>query len=148
MEGSTCMSGPRAFLVRIAAGSWLALTVTAPAAHGDEPLAARPQLTSPLAQDIDRQLARDLEHDLSLEQSRVGARSATPLQRYQTGRDVQLSRQNLDTLKTREPQARPIPQLERRLDRVTRPTGQVSRSPGLQSGHSTSLGLSGSLGRR
>ena len=31
---------------------------------------------------------------------------------------------------------------------VTSSTGQVSRSPGLQSGHGTSLGLSGSLGRR
>jgi hypothetical protein len=144
------MSGTRSSLVRIAFGIWLVTAGAGLAALADEPVprTERPQLTSPLAQDIDRELARDIEHDLSLEQSRVGARSATPLQRYQTGRDVQLSRQNLDTLKTREPQARPIPQLERRLDRVSRPTGQVSRSPGLQSGHGTSLGLSGSLGRR
>ena len=104
-----------------------------------------PRSTSPLAQDIDRQLARDIEHGLSLEQSRVGARSATPLQRYQTSRDVQLSRQNLDTLKTRTPQAKPVPLLERRLDRVSRPTGQVSGSRGLEFGYSTSLGLSGSI---
>ena len=143
------MSGTRLSLVGLVLGVWLTAAIAGPAAQADD-LAARPepQLTSPLAQDIDRQLARDLEHDLSLEQSRVGARSATPLQRYQTGRDVQLSRQNLETLKTREPQARPIPQLERRLDRVTRPTGQLSRSRGLESGPSTSLGLSGSLGRR
>jgi hypothetical protein len=133
-----------------AAGTWLIATLACPAALGDEPVPVleRPPLSSPLAQDIDRQLARDIEHELNLEQSRVGARSATPLQRYQTRRDVQLSRQNLDTLKTRTPQAKPIPLLERKLDRVSRPTGQVSGSRGLDSGFSTSLGLSGSAGRR
>ena len=131
---------------RAAAAGWLIAAMACPAALGDEPVPAweRPGSTSPLAQDIDRQLARDIEHGLSLEQSRVGARSATPLQRYQTGRDVQLSRQNLDTLKTRAPQARPVPLLERKLDRVSRPTGQVSGSRGLEFGYSTSLGLSGS----
>jgi hypothetical protein len=144
------MSGTRSSLVRIAVGAWVLTAVAGPAAQGDEPvsLGERPPLTSPLAQDIDRQLARDIEHDLSLEQSRVNARSATRLQRYQTGREIQLSRQNLDTLKTREPQAKPIPLLERRLDRVSRPTGQVSRSRGLESGYSTSLGLSGRIGGR
>jgi hypothetical protein len=38
--------------------------------------------------------------------------------------------------------------LERRLDRVSRPTGTISRDPGLESGFSTSLGLSGSIGGR
>jgi hypothetical protein len=122
------------------------LVSVAPAA-AEEPLRERPQLSSPLAQDIDRELARDIEHDLSLEQSRVLSRSATPLQRRQTARDVQISRQNLDTLKTTVPQARPIPLLERRLDRVSRPTGATSRSRGLESGYSTSLGLSGTVGR-
>lgn len=105
---------------------------------------------APLAEDIDRRLRteRGIEHELNLEQSRVGARLATPLQRYQTSRDVQLSRQNLDTLKTRTPQAKPVPVLERKLDRVSRPTGQVSGSRGLESGYSTSLGLSGSASRR
>lgn len=133
-----------------AAGAWLIAALACPAALGDEPVPVpeRPPLSSPLAQDIDRQLARDIEHELNLEQSRVGARLATPLQRYQTRRDVQLSRQNLDTLKTRTPQAKPIPLLERKLDRVSRPTGQVSGSRGLESGFSTSLGLSGSAGRR
>jgi hypothetical protein len=133
-----------------AAGGWLIVALGAATALGDEPIPVRERspLSSPLAQDIDRQLARDLEHGLSLEQSRVGARSATPLQRYQTRRDVQLSRQNLDTLKTRAPQAKPVPVLERRLDRVSRPTGQVSGSRGLESGYSTSLGLSGSASRR
>jgi hypothetical protein len=144
------MSETRLSLVRLAVGSWIVAAVACPAALGDEPvpLRERPEATSPLAQDIDRQLARDIEHGLNLEQSRVGARSATPLQRYQTSRDVQLSRQNLDTLKTRTPQAKPVPVLERKLDRVSRPTGQVSGSRGLESGYSTSLGLSGSAGRR
>jgi hypothetical protein len=144
------MSETRLSLVRLAVGSWIVAAVACPAALGDEPvpLRERPEATSPLAQDIDRQLARDIEHGLNLEQSRVGARSATPLQRYQTSRDVQLSRQNLDTLKTRTPQAKLVPVLERKLDRVSRPTGQVSGSRGLESGYSTSLGLSGSAGRR
>jgi hypothetical protein len=117
-------------------------------ALADEPLSgrARPELSSPLARDIDRQLARDIEHDLNLEQSRVLSRSATPLQRQQTRRDIQLSGQNLDTLKTQTPQARPIPLLERKLDRVSRPTGATTRSRGLESGYSTSLGLSGRIG--
>ena len=105
---------------------------------------------SPLALDIDRQLdaARDIEHELSLEQSRVNARSTSAIQRRQTARDIQLSGQNLNTLKTAAPQQRSIPLLERRLDRVSRPTGAISRDPGLESGFSTSLGLSGSIGGR
>src|SRR5687767_2574271 len=83
------------------------------------------------------------ERELSLEQSRVNARSASEIQRRQTRRDVQLSEQRLNTLKTQSPQATPIPLLERRLDRVSRPTGAISRDPGLESGFSTSLGLSG-----
>jgi hypothetical protein len=120
----------------------------APAAAEQPLVSQRPPLSSPLAQDIDRQLARDIDLDLSLEQSRVLSRSASPLQRRQTTRDIAISRQNLDTLKTRMPQARPIPVLERRLDRVSRPTGATSRSRGLESGYSTSLGLSGTVGRR
>jgi hypothetical protein len=116
-------------------------------ALGDDPVMPgdRPGLSSPLAQHIDHQLARELEHGLSLEQSRVGARSATPLQRYQSERNVHVNRQNLNTLKTRAPQAKPIPTLEHRLDRVSRPTGAISRSRGLESGASTSLGLSGTI---
>ena len=57
-----------------------------------------------------------------------------------------MSEQGLRTFKTESPQARSIPLLERRLDRVSRPTGTLSRDPGLESGFSTSLGLSGSLG--
>jgi hypothetical protein len=104
---------------------------------------------SPLALDIDRQLdaARDIEHELNLEQSRVNARSTSAIQRRQTARDVQLSGQNLNTLKTAAPQQRSIPLLERKLDRVSRPTGSIGRDPGLESGFSTSLGLSGSIGR-
>jgi hypothetical protein len=103
-----------------------------------------------LARDVDRQLraARGIEHELSLEQSRVNARSTSQIQRRQTRRDVQLSEQRLNTLKTQAPQASAIPLLERRLDRVSRPTGAISRDPGLESGASTSLGLSGSIGNR
>ncbi len=106
----------------------------------------RPQ--SPLANDINRQLrtARGIEHDLSLEQSRVNARSASGLQRRQAGRDVQVSEQGLRTFKTESPQARSIPLLERRLDRVSRPTGTLSRDPGLESGFSNSLGLGSGAG--
>ena len=106
------------------------------------------QLSSPLAQDTDRHLgaARGIEHELSLEQSRVNARSTSDIQQRQTPRDVQLSGQRLDTLKSEAPQARSIPLLERQLDRVSRPTGAISRDPGLESGASTSLGLSGSIG--
>jgi hypothetical protein len=134
----------------LAAGAWLIAVMACPPALGDGPvlLHERPAAISPLARDIDSQLARNLEHELNLEQSRVGARSATPLQRYQTGRDVQVTRQSLDTLKTRMPNASPIPLLERRLDRVSRPTGEISRSRGLESGASTSLGLSGTIGGR
>jgi hypothetical protein len=134
----------------LAAGAWLIAVMACPPALGDEPvlLRERPAAISPLARDIDSQLARNLEHELNLEQSRVGARSATALQRYQTGRDVQVTRQGLDTLKTRVPNASPIPLLERRLDRVSRPTGEISRSRGLESGASTSLGLSGTIGGR
>jgi hypothetical protein len=134
----------------LVAGAWLIAVLACPAALGDEPvpLHGRPAAISPLARDIDSQLARDVEHELNLEQSRVGARSATPLQRHQTSRDVQVTRQNLDTLKTRVPNAAPIPLFERRLDRVSRPTGEISRSPGLESGASTSLGLSTTIGGR
>jgi hypothetical protein len=109
-----------------------------------------PRLSSPLALDVERQLraARGIEHELSLEQSRVNARSTSEIQRRQTRRDVQLSEQRLNALKTQAPQAPPIPLLERRLDRVSRPTGAISRDPGLESGASTSLGLSGSIGNR
>jgi hypothetical protein len=135
--------------LRVLLGIGLAAVMAAPAL-ADEPLPIRerPPLSSPLAQDIDRQLARDVEHELNLEQSRILSRGATSLQRRQTQRDIAVTRQNLDTLKTRVPQAKPIPLLERRLDRVSRPTGQVSRSRGLESGYTTSLGLSSSLGGR
>ena len=65
-----------------------------------------PRLTSPLALDVDRQLrtARGIEHELSLEQSRVNARSTSDLQQRQTARDVRLSEQRLNTLKTEAPQ--------------------------------------------
>jgi hypothetical protein len=134
---------------RSAGGAFLSAVIAGSAALGQEPLPFReepvplwnrPEATSPLA--------RDLEHELNLEQSRVGARSASPLQRYQTRRDVQLSRQRLNTLKTTAPNTPRIPLLERRLDRVSRPTGEVSRSRGLESGASTSLGLSGEIGGR
>jgi hypothetical protein len=103
---------------------------------------------SPLAADINRQLrtGRGIEHELSLEQSRVNARSASELQRRQTRRDVEVSEQRLRSFKTESPQARSIPRLERRLDRVSRPTGAISRDPGLESGFGNSLGLSGSIG--
>ena len=104
---------------------------------------------SPLAADIDRQLLRKerrIEHELSLEQSRVNARSASELQRRQARRDVQVSEQGLRSFKTESPQAPSIPLLERRLDRVSRPTGAISRDPGLESGFGNSLGLSGSIG--
>jgi hypothetical protein len=107
-------------------------------------------LSSPLALDIDRQLrdeARDIGHELSLEQSRVNAHSTSAIQERQTARDVQLSGQRLNTLKTQAPQQRSIPLLERKLDRVSRPTGNISSHPGLESGFSTSLGLSGRVGR-
>jgi hypothetical protein len=120
---------------------------------GARPDADLPRLSSPLALDVDRQVrqvraARGIEHDLSLEQSRVNARSTSAIQQRQTARDIQLSGQNLNTLKTEAPQQRSIPLLERRLDRVSRPTGDISRNPGLESGFSTSLGLSGSIGGR
>jgi hypothetical protein len=105
---------------------------------------------SPLALDIDRQLdaARGIDHQLNLEQSRVNARSTSGIQQRQTARDIALTGQNLNTLKTAAPQQRSIPILERRLDRVSRPTGAISRDPGLETGFSTSLGLSGSIGGR
>jgi hypothetical protein len=117
---------------------------------GARPDADLPRLSSPLALDVDRQVraARGIEHDLSLEQSRVNARSTSGIQQRQTARDIQLSGQNLNTLKTEAPRQRSIPLLERRLDRVNRPTGAISRDPGLENGFSTSLGLSGSVGRR
>jgi hypothetical protein len=105
-------------------------------------------LSSPLAQDIDRELraARDIDRQLSLEQSRVNARSTSAIQGRQTARDIALTGQNLNTLKTAAPQQRSIPLLERRLDRASRPTGAISRDPGLESGARTSLGLSGRIG--
>jgi hypothetical protein len=149
------MSGTGLSFVRVIGAALVAALLCAAlpgaVALGDElsDRSAMPALTSPLAQDIDRQLARDVEHQLNLEQSRVLSRSATtPLQRGQTRRDIQTTRQNLETLKTRVPQAKPIPVLERKLDRVSRPTGALTRSPGHESGFSTSLGLSGSVGGR
>ena len=111
-------------------------------------LQQEPRLSAPLAADINRQLrtGRGIEHELNLEQSRVNARSASELQRRQARRDVQVSEQGLRSFKTESPQARPIPLLERRLDRVSRPTGAISRDPGLASGFSNSLGLSGTIG--
>ena len=128
----------------------IALCATALAQERELPRAILddgPRLTSPLALDVDRQLRtrRDFQNELGLElsreQSRVNARSTSNIQRYQTRRDIQLSGQRLNTLKTEAPQARSIPLLERRLDRVSRPTGAISRDPGLESGFSTSLGL-------
>jgi hypothetical protein len=112
-------------------------------------LQQEPRLSSPLASDINRQLrtARGIEHELNLEQSRVNARSASQLQRRQARRDVEVSEQGLRSFKTESPQARSIPRLERRLDRVSRPTGAISRDPGLESGFGNSLGLSGTIGR-
>lgn len=141
--------------IRTAIGTWLvSVALCATAVAQDRELLGvileeEPRLRSPLAQDIDRQLrtARGIEHELSLEQSRVNARSASELQRRQTRRDVAVSEQRLRTFKTTEPQQRSIPLLERRLDRVSRPTGALSRDPGLESGGSTSLGLSGRIGR-
>jgi hypothetical protein len=131
----------------------LSVVICAPASAQERELPRailddEPRLSSPLALDVDRQLrtTRAIEHELSLEQSRVNARSSSEIQQRQTARDVQLSGQGLDTLKTQAPQARSIPLLERRLDRVSRPTGAISRDPGLESGFSTSLGLSGSIG--
>jgi hypothetical protein len=128
-----------------------ALCATALAQERDLPRAIlddEPRLSSPLALDVDRQLrtARGIEHELSLEQSRVNARSTSGIQERRTARDAQLSEQRLNTFKTETPRARSIPLLERRLDRVNRPTGAISRDPGLESGFSTSLGLSGSIG--
>jgi hypothetical protein len=141
-------------VIRTASGALLlsiALCATALAQERELPRAIlddEPRLTSPLALDVDRQLraARGIEHELSLEQSRVNARSTSNIQRRQTRRDVQLSAQRLNTLKTEAPQARSIPLLERRLDRVSRPTGAISRDPGLESGFSTSLGLGAGAG--
>jgi hypothetical protein len=112
-------------------------------------LQQEPRLSSPLAADINRQLrtGRGIEHELNLEQSRVNARSASELQRRQARRDVEVSEQGLRSFKTESPQARSIPRLERRLDRVSRPTGAISRDPGLESGFGNSLGLSGTIGR-
>jgi hypothetical protein len=108
------------------------------------------QVSSPLAQDIDGQLdaGRGIENELSLEQSQVNARSTSGIQREQTARDIQLSRERLDTLETEAPQTRSIPLLENELDQVSRPTGAISRDPGLESGAPTSLGLSGSIDGR
>ena len=147
-------NGIAAAAIRTIVGALLlsaGLCATASAQERDLPrpiLDDEPRLTSPLALDVDRQLrtARGIEHELSLEQSRVNARSASEIQRRQTRRDVQLSGQRLNTFKTQSPQAESIPLLERRLDRVSRPTGAISRDPGLESGFSTSLGLSGRVG--
>ena len=141
--------------IRTAIGALLLTLVSCATAFGQDRellgviLEEERRARSPLAQDIDRQLrtGRGIEHELSLEQSRVNARSASELQRRQTRRDVQVSEQRLRTFKTQSPQAPPIPLLERRLDRVSRPTGALSRDPGLESGGSTSLGLSGRVGR-
>jgi hypothetical protein len=55
------------------------------------------QVLSPLAQDIERQLGatRGIEPHLSLEQSRVNARSTSDIQPRQTMRDVQPRGQRL-----------------------------------------------------
>jgi hypothetical protein len=121
-----------------------------PRATVDEGAPLRSPLRSSLAQDIDRQLrgARDIDRQLSLEQSRVNARSTSAIQERQTARDIALTGQNLNTLKTAAPRQRSIPLLERKLDRVSRPTGDISRDPGLESGARTSLGLSGRIGGR
>jgi hypothetical protein len=141
----TIRTASRALLLSIA------LCATALAQERELPRAIlndEPLLTSPLTLDVDRQLraTRGIEHELSLEQSRVNARSTSNIQRRQTRRDIQLSAQRLNTLKTEAPQARSIPLLKRRLDRVSRPTGAISRDPGLESGFSTSLGLSSGAG--
>ena len=134
--------------MRTVIGTLLLSVALCATAVAQEREALGPRLSSPLARDIDRQLrtARGIEHELSLEQSRVNARSAADIQRRQTRRNVQLSAQRLNTLKTQAPQAPPIPLLERRLDRVSRPTGARLIAPELESGFSTSLGLSGSIG--
>jgi hypothetical protein len=142
--------------IRAALGALLlGIALGAPAAAQDRELLGvileqERRTRSPLAADIDRQLrtGRGIEHELSLEQSRVNARSASELQRRQARRDVEVSEQRLRSFKTESPQARSIPGLERRLDRVSRPTGAISRDPGLESGASTSLGLSGRVGGR
>ena len=143
-------------IIRAAVGALLAgIALCMPASAQDDRellgaiLQQERRTRSPLAADIDRQLRteRRIEHELSLEQRRVNARSASELQRRQARRDVEVSEQGLRSFKTQSPQARSIPRLERRLDRVSRPTGAISRDPGLESGFGNSLGLSGTIGR-
>jgi hypothetical protein len=75
---------------------------------------------SPLTEDIENEL-RILEHQLDTTESRVLRRSERPLERSQVERDLGASEQRLRSLKTREPNAEPIPPLERQLDRLNRP---------------------------
>lgn len=127
-----------AAVVRGFMGLWLAACAVCVGCLADErPLAQEHRLTSPLARDIERRLeasGRAIDHELSLEHSRVNAPSATPFQRWQTSRDVQITGQRLNTLKTQAPDDPSIPRLERRFDRVSRPVGRVpARGLGLGS---------------
>lgn len=75
---------------------------------------------SPLTEDIENEL-RVLEQQLDATESRVLRRSEHPLERSQVERDLGASEQRLRTLKTREPNAKTTPPLERQLDRLNRP---------------------------
>jgi Mg2+ and Co2+ transporter CorA len=75
---------------------------------------------SPLTEDIENEL-RVLEQRLDATQSRVLRRSEHPLERSQVERDLGASEQRLRTLKTRQPNAKTTPPLERQLDRLNRP---------------------------
>lgn len=69
-----------------------------------------------------RLLERRLEHDLERLPSRTVARPEGKIPERRLGRDLDASEQRLRTLKTRRPNASSLPLLERRLERLQRPT--------------------------
>src|SRR5690606_25259185 len=98
-RGTRCGRGIRAIgtdlsIIRTVIAALL-LGVALPAAA----LAQTGEFIGSMRQQQEEVRPRGIEHELSLEQSRVNARSASELQRRQTRRDVEVTEQRLRTFK-------------------------------------------------
>lgn len=78
--------------------------------------------TAACAEDDTVSEERIIENELDTTQSRVLRDSDRPLERSQVQRDLGAAGQRLRSFKTREPNAAATPLLERKLDRLSRPT--------------------------
>jgi hypothetical protein len=92
-------------------------------------LALAAVVTSAACADEDVPEERIIEQKLDTTQSQVLRQSSRPLERLQVERDLGAAELRLRSYKTMQPNAEPTPLLERKLDRLSRPTGRGPRGP-------------------